>query len=196
VKDALGHFLIKVLCLFTCIGAYATPGNTYYKSSIALPEKPIVRDNGIYTGPLPDGVLVDSIAVHKSQRELLAFHNHHLIKIYKMHLGTCPAGCKTCRGDGKTPEGLYYIKSRNPASLFHKSLGISYPSAADIARAQKTGKSTGGDVMIHGLPNGEENAGPNRYQNDWTLGCIALSNADIDELFAHVKVGIPIFIAP
>jgi murein L,D-transpeptidase YafK len=151
-----------------------------------------VHDNA----KLPDEVLVDSIAVHKSKHEMEVFHHGHLLKIYKVQLGTNPVGPKRFSGDGKTPEGLYYISGKNAQSLFHKSLEISYPNQQDVLRAAEAGKHPGGDIMIHGLPNGEENVGPKRYRNDWTLGCIAVRNGDIDELFEHVGVDVPILITP
>ena len=155
-----------------------------------------VADNVIYTRPLPAGILIDSIAVHKATHEMLVFNNHRLLKKYKVQLGLCPVGNKQCNGDYKTPEGLYTINIKNLNSQFHKSLGISYPNAADLERARKTGKLPGGDIMIHGLPNGEENAGPDRYQNDWTWGCISVRNSEIDELFTHINVDTPILITP
>lgn len=161
----------------------------------ALASKPAyidVHDNAV----IPEGVIIDSIAVHKSAHEMLVFSHKHLIKIYKVQLGLCPVGAKQCTGDLKTPEGLYYINGKNPYSRFHKSLSISYPNAVDLTRAHKLGKDPGGDVMIHGLPNGEENVGPNRYRNDWTWGCIAIRNNEIDELFSHIDAGVPILITP
>ena len=148
----------------------------------------------IDNGPLPAGILVDSIAVHKAAHEMLVFNNQHLLKKYKIQLGLCSVGCKLYYGDHKTPEGLYHITVKNPNSQFHKSLEISYPNATDIERARKAGKPPGGDIMIHGLPNGEENVGPERYQNDWTWGCISVRNADIDELFMHVNINTSILI--
>ena len=155
-----------------------------------------VLDNGLYTGPLPEGILIDSIAIHKANHEMLVFFHHCLIKKYKVQLGLQAVGCKQFCGDYKTPEGLYHINVKNANSLFHKSLGISYPNAADIERARKCGKSPGGDVMIHGLPNGEENVGPDRYQNDWTWGCVSVRNNEIDELFIHVVIDAPVMITP
>ena len=153
-------------------------------------------DNSYYAIKLPDTIQIDSIAVHKQARELLVFSKNQLMKIYRVRLGLNPLGYKQVQGDCKTPEGLYHINSRNLFSQFHKSLGISYPNTEDIARAKRIGKSPGGDVMIHGLPNGEEHVGPNRYQNDWTWGCIALRNEEIDELFERVNPGTPILITP
>ncbi|HLP51875.1 MAG TPA: L,D-transpeptidase family protein [Chitinophagales bacterium] len=153
-------------------------------------------NTSLYTVKLPDSAVIDSIVVIKQSREMLVFNNGQLLKIYRVRLGTNPVGCKQVSGDCKTPEGLYCITYGNLNSLFHKSLGISYPNAQDIARAKKLGKSAGGDIMIHGLPNRDANVGPDRYTNDWTLGCIALRNEEIDEIFNRVTSGTPILITP
>lgn len=153
-------------------------------------------DDARCTAKLPDSVSIDSIAIHKEARELLVFSRGQTIKVYRVRLGLNPVGCKQVSGDCKTPEGLYYITYRNPNSLFHKSLGISYPNAADMARAKRMGKAPGGDIMIHGLPNRDADVGPDRYQNDWTWGCIALRNEEIDELFLRINPGTPIMITP
>ncbi len=149
-----------------------------------------------YTAKLYGNIKVDSIAVHKAEQELQAFSNGQLVKIYRVCLGQNPVGPKQVNGDKKTPEGLYRISYRNAGSLYHKSLAISYPNKQDVDRAKKIGESAGGDVMIHGLPNFDENAGPDKYTNDWTWGCIALRNHEIDELFERVKPGTPILIMP
>jgi murein L,D-transpeptidase YafK len=153
-------------------------------------------DNPLYFSKLPDSILIDSIAVHKEEREMLVFHKHQLVKIYRIQLGLNPVGRKQVNGDFKTPEGLYHITSRNKNSLFHKSLGISYPNTEDVARAKRLGKSPGGDIVIHGLPNRDKHVGPDRYRNDWTWGCIAVRNEEIDELFNLVLPGTPILITP
>jgi len=158
--------------------------------------KPLVAGNEIFFTKLADKVMVDSIAVHKAERQMLVFSKGVLLKIYIVQLGSHPVGPKQCFGDGKTPEGHYFIKYLNPKSLFHKSLGISYPNTDDIERAIQLGRSPGGDIMIHGLPNGQEHVKRSRYRNDWTLGCIAIRNEEIDELFDHVTAGIPLLITP
>ena len=127
---------------------------------------------------------------------MLVFNDNHLVKMYRICLGVNPEGRKQVSGDYKTPEGLYHTTYRNEFSQFHKSFGISYPNAEDVMNAKKLGKSAGGDVMVHGLPNRDANVGMDRYQNDWTWGCIALRNEEIDELFTRVNPGTPIFITP
>lgn len=160
--------------------------------------KGMLRDDNVsfYMVKLPEGLMIDSIAVHKEEREMLVFSNNRLVKIYRVRLGLNPVGGKRFSGDYKTPEGKYYITHRNEASQFHRSLGISYPNADDIAYAKRFGKSAGGDIMIHGLPNYDADAGMDRYQNDWTWGCMALRNEQIDELFNRVEPGTPIVITP
>lgn len=160
--------------------------------------KAMLRDDNFsfYMAKLPAGLIIDSIAVHKQEREMLVFSNNQLVKVYRVRLGINPEGPKQFSGDYKTPEGKYYITCRNECSQFHRSLGISYPNAQDIANAKKMGKSPGGDIMIHGLPNRDANVGMDRYQNDWTWGCLALRNEQIDELFTRVEPGTPIVITP
>ena len=167
-------------------------GNIY----IGPVSSPDVFDNSTAPGKLADNLMVDSIAIHKAAREMLVFRKGILLKRYVIQLGANPIGPKEAFGDHKTPEGHYLINGRNPKSRFHKSLGISYPNTSDIERALKLGRSPGGDIMIHGLPNGEENVAPTRYRNDWTLGCIAVRNVEIDELFEHIEVGTPLLITP
>ena len=118
-------------------------------------------------------------------------------KSYKIALGREPEGHKEAQGDGKTPEGNYTINGKNPNSAYHLNLGISYPNKADVAHAKSLGKSAGGDIKIHGLPNKFSYLGQSIAAfGDWTEGCIALVNDDMDELFEHVKIGTPIEILP
>ena len=163
---------------------------------LSHPDSKDVIDNGAFPIALADNLMIDSIVVHKSAHEMLVFRKGILLKKYVVQLGSNPVGPKQYLGDHKTPEGTYYISGKNAASRFHKSLGISYPNANDLQKASSQGKSPGGDIMIHGLPNGEENVGPTRYRNDWTWGCIAVRNAEIDELFEHTEPGTPIVITP
>jgi murein L,D-transpeptidase YafK len=183
---------IHLLFLVVLTGGFGVSA-TLAKGSV--PASPPAFDNGI-SPRLPDNLVIDSIAIHKADHEMLIFRKGVLLKIYSVQLGLNPVGPKRCNGDYRTPEGLYYINSKNSASKFHKSLGISYPNAVDLQRSAKIGLSPGGDIMIHGLPNGEENVGPDRYQNDWTWGCIAIRNAEVDELFEHTEVGTPLLITP
>ncbi len=137
----------------------------------------------------------DQIVVNKSKRELLLYSNGKPIRTYRVALGDA-VGPKLRQGDRKTPEGLYRISGRNPASAFHKSLRISYPSAADRARAARERVNPGGDIMIHGLPNGQGYIGAAHRLADWTDGCIAVTNAEIEEIWRLVPDGTPVRINP
>jgi murein L,D-transpeptidase YafK len=140
------------------------------------------------------GVKADKIVVDKSDRTLILYKGGAEIGRYSnIRLGDAPAGHKQFEGDEKTPEGTYRISGRNPGSSYHRSLRISYPSRADIAYAKSKGKSPGGDIFIHGQPN--RWAGPT-IARDWTDGCIALSNAEIEQLWRIVPDGISIKIQP
>lgn len=139
---------------------------------------------------------VDSIVIIKHQRQMQAFHGGRLLKTYHVSLGFSPVGAKHFRNDGKTPEGIYHIDGKNPHSSFHKALGVSYPAAKDIEYAKRFGKPTGGDIKIHGLPNGAGDLAAHYSDEDWTLGCIAITDEEIDELYAHVTVGIWVNILP
>lgn len=119
-----------------------------------------------------------------------------VIKAYKIALGSEPTGPKTRQGDHRTPEGVYVIDSRNSSSQFHRALHISYPSAADRERARKLGVSPGGDVFIHGLPNGYGFIGAAHRARDWTDGCIAVTDKEIEEIWKLVPNGTPIEIQP
>ena len=114
----------------------------------------------------------------------------------KIALGQNPLGAKTGIGDKRTPEGLYYIDGHNPGSKYHLSLRVSYPNDKDVAEARARGVSPGGDIMIHGLPRGFENVGAEHRQRDWTNGCIAVTNAEIEEIWSAIPDGAAIYIKP
>jgi len=145
---------------------------------------------------LPPNINIDSIVVYKSKRQLLAYSDGKLIKTYKISLGGQPEGEKKIEGDKKTPEGVYYINDKNPKSGYHKNLGISYPNDQDIKEAKKLGKPTGSDVKIHGLRNKLGFIKKFHRWYDWTAGCIALTDEEIDELYDAVKIGTRIEIKP
>jgi len=134
---------------------------------------------------------ITDIIVMKEKRRLYLMHDKRVIKRYKIDLGFSPRGHKAIAGDGKTPEGHYVINRNNPQSRFHLSLGMSYPNNKDRLRAHAMGKSPGGDIFIHGQPNKRSPKG-----NDWTHGCIAVKNDEIEYMFANVKTGTPIHIFP
>lgn len=144
---------------------------------------------------LPKGT-IDKLVVFKSKRELHALSEGKLLKIYTISLGRNPEGDKEYEGDKKTPEGLYFINDKNTNSGYYKNLGISYPNEEDRKHAQTLGKPTGGDIKIHGLRNGMGWIGKLHRRIDWTMGCIALTNTEIEELYQAVAIGTPIEIKP
>jgi murein L,D-transpeptidase YafK len=138
----------------------------------------------------------ERIVVNKAKRELILYRSDKAIRTYRVALGAQPVGAKQCEGDNKTPEGSYTISGRNSASSYHLSLRVSYPNDADIARAKRDGVSPGGDIMIHGLPNGRGFIGAAHRLRDWTAGCIAVTDAEIEEIWRLVPDGTPIQINP
>lgn len=138
-----------------------------------------------------NGPEVTSIVVNKSARNMYLLHNEKVLKQYRFDLGFAPVGDKQVEGDGRTPEGTYIIDRKNPDSSFHLSLGISYPNAADRAEAAAIGKKPGGDIFIHGQPNRKKAKG-----DDWTAGCIAVKNREVEEIYAMVDTGTLITIRP
>jgi murein L,D-transpeptidase YafK len=140
-----------------------------------------------------DGPEVTRVEVHKAKRKMYLVHHDKVLRQFDIALGFSPVGHKQIEGDSRTPEGVYYIDRRNPNSNFHLSLGISYPNADDRARARAIGKSPGGDIFIHGR------AGKHKLRNrgrDWTDGCIAVTDREMEDIYAMVKVGTPIVIYP
>jgi murein L,D-transpeptidase YafK len=138
----------------------------------------------------------DSIVVEKSAHRLSLFQQGKRVRTYLVALGQQPIGDKVRRGDRRTPEGSFLIEARNPQSRYHRSLRISYPDAAHRARAQALGVSPGGDIMIHGLPARQAWVGAAHRDFDWTEGCIAVTNQEIEEIWSAVPVGTPIHIKP
>lgn len=141
-------------------------------------------------------VIADSIVVEKGKRTLTLFSAGLAVRTYKVALGLQPLGDKVKKGDNRTPEGTYFIDFKNPQSKYYKALHISYPDAAHQERARELGVPAGGDVMIHGLPDRFKSYGESQADNDWTEGCIALSDQQMDEIWRDVPVGTPILIKP
>ena len=139
---------------------------------------------------------VDSIVVEKSAHRLALYQRGKLVRTYFVALGQRPVGDKVSRGDRRTPEGSFRIEARNPESRYHRALRISYPDSAHRARARALGVSPGGDIMIHGLPARQAWVGPAHRDFDWTEGCIAVTNQEIEEIWSAVPVGTPIHIKP
>lgn len=137
---------------------------------------------------------VTELVIDKSDREMIAYADGVPLKTYTIALGFAPDGDKVRQGDGKTPEGTFTVNRRNPQSSFHLSLGLDYPLPEDIARARRDGIDPGGDIFIHGQPNRV----PDNMMvpGDWTAGCIAVTNPEIQELWDHVAIGTTVTIKP
>lgn len=137
-----------------------------------------------------NGPEVTSIVVHKADRMMFLLHGNDVLRTYKVKLGGVPVGHKQFEGDGKTPEGAYFINYKNPKSEFHLSIKVSYPNDADRAFAKSQGKQPGGDIFIHGGPN--KRVG----RADWTAGCIAVTDREMEEIYSMINTGTAIFIKP
>ena len=139
---------------------------------------------------------VDRVLVVKSERRLYLLRDNRVVASYPVQLGRSPVGHKVFEGDGRTPEGLYHLDDRREGSRFYRAIRISYPNAYDREEARMYGNSPGGLVMIHGQPE-YEHMGYNESRHwDWTEGCIALSNAEMDEIWSVTTGGTPIEIIP
>jgi tetratricopeptide (TPR) repeat protein len=140
--------------------------------------------------------LTDKVLIEKKARRLTLLTKGEVIKTYKIALGGNPVGPKERQGDNKTPEGTYIIDSRNGNSGFHLSLHISYPNAQDKKRARELGVSPGGDIMIHGIKNGFSQVGASHAGVDWTEGCIAVTDQEMEEIYNFVPNGTIVEITP
>ncbi len=138
----------------------------------------------------------DRILIVKSTRMMTLFSGRDLLKTYKVALSRVPVGPKERTGDHKVPEGDYIVDAKNTHSRFHLALHISYPNAADRARARKLGVNPGGNIEIHGLPDEYVWLGSVQHHVDWTDGCIAVTNPEIEEIYRLVLVGTPVTIRP
>ncbi|MBW2707603.1 MAG: L,D-transpeptidase family protein [Deltaproteobacteria bacterium] len=138
----------------------------------------------------------DKVLIEKKERRLTLLTKGEVIKTYKIALGGNPVGPKERQGDNKTPEGTYIIDSRNSNSGYHLSLHISYPNEKDKMRAKEIGVSPGGDIMIHGIKNGFSLVGASHAEVDWTKGCIAVSNQEMEEIYKFVPNGTTVEIRP
>ena len=136
-----------------------------------------------------NGPEVTRVLIYKSKRDMFLMHGDEVLKYYKIQLGNQPVGQKEVSGDGKTPEGAYFINRRNPDSEYYLSIGISYPTPEQATKAREAGEDPGGDIFIHG-------AGDKKRTGDWTAGCIAVSNKDITDIYAMVRDGTPVLIMP
>ena len=139
-----------------------------------------------------NNIVIDKVFVDKSARTLQLLSDNKVIKTYHIALGGNPIGHKQQQGDQRTPIGSYTLDYKNEKSGYYRSIHISYPNTTDKARAKSRGVSAGGDIMIHGQKNGFGALGLLNQQRDWTEGCIAVTNDEMDEIMAAVKVGTPI----
>lgn len=147
-------------------------------------------------GAAPTKTFASLIVVEKAKRSLTLYAGKKPIKTYRIVLGGNPVGDKEQEGDSRTPEGRYIIDAKNPNSSFHLSLHISYPDRQDRAAARRKGVPPGGAIMIHGSPDYLSALYVTGVYPDWTAGCIAVSNAEIEEIYASVRVGTRIVIKP
>lgn len=139
-----------------------------------------------YTGPK-----ITQIQIYKADRKMFLISGDKVVKEYKIGLGGNPVGKKRFEGDGKTPEGLYFIDRQNPRSAYHLSVGLSYPNPQDRAYAESQGRKPGGDIFIHGRAGKDKGRG-----TDWTAGCIAVTDREIEDIYKMVAVGTPVWIFP
>lgn len=193
-------FLLATLALGFAVAACSSPSQAVVEAAgtgvneAALDQRP---DGAVASRSIPargTPLVADYLLVDKSERLLIAYRSGQPIRAYRgIQFGDEPQGHKRFQGDERTPEGRYTIDWRNPQSRFHLSLRISYPNATDRAYAAQYGRSPGGDIFIHGQPN---QMPMGRMPGDWTDGCIALSNAQIEELWQLVPNGTVIDIRP
>ena len=176
IRAGLALALLAILA--ACGGGDSAPGGPRAPRFLA------------YQGPP-----VTQVVVNKSDRMMYLISGKTVLKSYKIGLGNQPTGAKQFEGDGKTPEGIYFVDRFNPRSAYHLSVGVSYPNTQDTARALSVGLKPGGDIFIHGR--GREGAAALAAKKiDWTDGCIAVEDAEIEEIFAMVQGGVPVVINP
>ncbi|TDL78162.1 hypothetical protein E2L08_11750 [Palleronia sediminis] len=165
---------------------------TFLRAILVLLSLSVLASCGSNKFQTYNGPEVTRVVVLKSARQVQLWHHDRVLKAYKAGLGFAPEGHKYREGDGRTPEGTYMIDRRNPKSQFHLSIGVSYPNLADRKRADLMGFAPGGDIFIHGRGKTYKPDAP----FDWTAGCIAVTDEEIEEIYAMVKDGTPISILP
>jgi murein L,D-transpeptidase YafK len=181
----LGRFALTVALL--CLAAAAIADDA------AETAQPVTLRPASKMDTLP---LVDRVIVRKAQRRLLLMNGGNVVRSYHVSLGLNPTGQKERSGDFRTPEGSYRLERRNPRSDYFLSIQVSYPNDMDLRRARAHHWDTGGSIMIHGLPNWLKHEPEYYEKNDWTDGCIALSNADMTEIWMLIPDAVPIDILP
>ncbi|MFN3282436.1 MAG: murein L,D-transpeptidase family protein [Tabrizicola sp.] len=173
--------LLIYLLLLVGLGFIAA---SLYSPPVPMPAPP----------PPPLSGTVDRIVIEKAARRMQLIQDGRAVRTYSIALGFAPEGDKERQGDGRTPEGEFTIDRRNSESAFHLSLGLDYPRPADRARAARAGYSPGGDIFIHGQPNSLPEGF--KLRGDWTAGCIALTNAEMREVWAVTPLGTRVEIRP
>lgn len=173
---------------FFLLALWPVLSHSFEETSAQAPPSPPEVDGA---APAVDGLPapVDKVLVLKSRRLLILLKGDETVRQYRIALGANPVGPKEQEGDERTPEGVYVLDWRNSDSKYYKSIHISYPSEDDVARAEARGASPGGYVMLHGLPEKMEWMGSLHRLFDWTDGCIAVTNAEMDEIWELVSDG-------
>jgi murein L,D-transpeptidase YafK len=182
--------LLPLLGTLALLSAGARDTSLFVSTSATptITHTPVIGVKGI--------VVADSIVVEKAKRTLTLYSGGFPVRSYRVALGKEPTGDKVQRGDGRTPEGLFHVDFKNPQSKYHMALHISYPDAAHARRAAAMGVSPGGDIMVHGLPAAYAKVGAEQADYDWTEGCIAVTDQEIEEIWRAVPQGAPIEIKP
>lgn len=163
---------------------------------LAVLLQPVSSPSGHAQIPRLGVAKADLVVVHKERRVLELKREGRTIRSFTIALGRNPEGAKRKEGDGRTPEGVYILDWRNPNSNFYRSMHVSYPQPRDMVHAIRWNVSPGGQIMIHGLPNGRDQAAVGHPRRDWTDGCIAVTDEEMDEIWARVQDGTPIIIYP
>jgi murein L,D-transpeptidase YafK len=185
----------EIAALQTKIGAREQEIKDKESATVALQKKIEALEQKLFTTTIRKGS-VDRILIEKNARRLTLFAKGKELKSYKIALGGDPVGPKERQGDNKTPEGIYVIDARNKDSQYHLSLHISYPNEKDKRRARELGVSPGGDIMIHGIKNGMSWVGELHTEIDWTKGCIAVTDEEIEEISRLAPNGTVVEIRP
>ncbi|ACC98282.1 hypothetical protein Emin_0727 [Elusimicrobium minutum Pei191] len=187
-KERLIYIFIVTFILLCGVLFFALRGN-----AAGIPLTKEEQEN--LKKEIPENAVIDKIVILKEKRIMEVSQKEELLKSYKISLGFEPKGHKEQQGDGKTPEGIYKVDGKNPHSRYYKNLGVSYPNDKDRAAAKAKGINPGGDIKIHGIGKDYWHIKEN-ILGDWTLGCIAVTNAEIDEIYNHTPIGITVEIKP
>jgi murein L,D-transpeptidase YafK len=196
---ARGGVLVLLAALLTACGGPANQVATTEATTAPAPapqsELSQIPDVG-HLIPEPEPREADKVVVVKALRELRLLADGEVFRTYDVSLGREPVGDKLWEGDGRTPEGHYTLDFKNENSAFHRSIRVSYPNAEDWREARAMGVHPGSDIMIHGLKPEFAHMGRRHLREDWTEGCIAVTNREMDEIWSLVPVGTPIEIRP